>query len=161
MLVLAGVLGGCEGTQRPASEQRIGAYAVRQTAEGLEIRSLPDQHLLLHRLLARLHPRLAGIGVPSVVLSPSRIIDRGSLGQEREWPRSEVASIDLHRRPKGAAEAKDAASDRSWRVLLRRKDGRALREFGFGSASDARAFAAVAGGVLGITPETTTLGRSD
>jgi len=156
---LAALLAGCESAETPAAAQRIGEYAVRQTAEGLEIRSLPDQHPRLNQILARLHPRLAGIGLPSVVLSPARIVDRGSLGQETEWPRSELATIDVHHREKRGVEAKAPEADRSWRVLLRRKDGRTLRGFGFASESDARAFAAAAGSALGIAPQATS-GRS-
>lgn len=152
-LAVVSLLAGCGNAGGAGAGERIGEYAVRQTSEGLEVRSLPDQHPRLHEILARLHPRLAGVGVPSVVLAPTRIIDRGSLGQETEWPRSELASIDVYHRDKRGVEAKTPAFDRSWRVLLRRKDGRTLRGFGFASESDARAFAAAAGSVLGIVPQ--------
>ncbi len=156
VFLLATLLAGCESAETSAAAQRIGEYALRQTAEGLEIRSLPDQHPRLSQLLARLHPRLAGVGIPSVVLAPARIVDRGSLGQETEWPRSELATLDVLHREKRSVEAKAPEHDRSWRVLLRRKDGRTLRGFGFASESDARAFAAAAGSVLGITPQQTS-----
>lgn len=152
-LALASLLVACGSAEQAPGGQRIGDYSLWQTADGLEVRSLPDQHPRLGQLLGWLHPRLGGIGAPSVLLSPVHIIDRGSLGNQTEWPRSEVASITLYGRGKRGVEAKTQSFDRSWRVLLRRRDGRALRGFGFASESDARAFAAAIGSVLGAVPQ--------
>jgi hypothetical protein len=146
----------CGGAETTVGAERIGDYAIQQGADGLEIRSIPDQHPTLNRILSRLHPKLAEVGLPSVTLSSTRIVDRGSLGNETEWPRSEVASVVVQHRAKRAVEAKIEAADRSWRVLLLRKNGRPLRNgWGFPDESDARALAAIVGRVLGTTPQET------
>lgn len=152
-LGLATLMAGCGASEVPVGADRIGDYTLRQGADGLEIRSIPDQHPNLNRLLAQLSPRLARVGIPSLTLSPARIVDCGSLGNETEWPRSEVVTVTLSNRIKRGIESKTLGADRSWRVLLLRKDGRALRSgFGFASESDARAFAAAVGRALDTTP---------
>lgn len=154
---LAATVSGCSGEPSWTGTERIGDYAIEQGTDGLEIRSIPDQHPTLNRLLASLHGKLAHVGLPSVTLSSTRIVDRGSLGNETEWPRSEVASVVVQHRVKRGPEAKMEAADRSWRVLLLRKNGRPLRNgWGFADESDARALAALVGGVLGTTPQVTS-----
>jgi hypothetical protein len=155
-LALAWLVSACGGSEKPvASMERIGDYAISQGLDGLEIRSLPDQHPTLNRILAKLHPKLAEVGMPSTTLSATRILDRGSLGNETEWPRSEVSAVTVQKRVQRGIETKTTGGDRSWRVLLVRKNGRPLRNgFGFGNESDARAFADVVGRALGTTPQT-------
>lgn len=154
-IVLTGLLvTACGGSEVPVGAERIGSYAVRQMPNGLEIRSLPDQHPNLNRLLAWLHPSLAKVGLPGVVLSRDRIVEYGALGTEAEWPRKEVASVAVQRRERRAVEAKTEFANRSWRVLLLRTDGQPLRSgFGFADEADARAFASRVGTALSLPPE--------
>ena len=154
LLAAAMLVAACGGSEVPVGAERIGDYAVRQTPDGLEIRSLPDQHPNLNRFLGWLHPSLAKVGLPSVVLSPTRVLEHGSLGTEAEWPRKEVASVAVQNRAPRGIEAKSQVADRSWRVLLLRTDGQPLRSgFGFGRESDARAFASLVGKALLLPPE--------
>lgn len=134
--------------------ETIGDYGVVQGADGLEIRSLPDQHPNLNALLAKLGPSFEKIGLPSTTISATSVIDRGILGNETEWPRRDVARVAVQSRQPRGPEAKIEALDRSWRVLLLRADGKPLRRgFGFSREIDARAFAAVVGTALGVAPE--------
>jgi hypothetical protein len=154
VLVLSSLLVACGASQDAVLGDKIGDYTLTSTPDGLEIRSVPDQHPNLNRLLARISPRLERVGLPSITLSPTRILECGSLGNETEWPRSEVASVTVQNRVKRGIEAKNQGADRSWRVLLLRKDGHALRTgFGFALEADARAFAAAAAHALGTTPQ--------
>lgn len=154
LLVAAALVTACGGSELPVGAEKIGDYAVRQTPEGLEVRSLPDQHPGLNRLLGWLHPGFAKIGLPSVALSPTRILEHGALGTETEWPRKEVASVAVQNRVPRGVEAKSELLDRSWRVLLLRTDGQPLRSgFGFAREADARAMAALVGRALSLPPQ--------
>ncbi len=133
---------------------RIGEYALIQQIDGLEIRSIPDQHPNLNRLLASIHSSLALVGLPSVTVSRIRIVERGSLGNETEWLRSDLARITVQSRLPRGIEAKTQSLDRTWRVSLLRADGQPLRNsFGFAHERDARAFAAAIGSALGAQPQ--------
>ena len=138
----------------PQGATRIGDYTLQETPEGLEIRSIPDQHPNLNRLFGWLHPSLAKVGLPSVTLTPAQVLQRDSLGQETWWSSAEIARVVVQQRAKRGVEAKTQLLDRSWRVLILKQKGRPLRRsFGFGSESDARAFAAAISRALGAKPE--------
>jgi len=153
-LGLAWLLLACGHPEDAVHANKIGDYALEQQVDALEIRSIPDQHPNLNRLLASIHPSLAKVGLPSVTVSKAEIVDRGSLGNERQWPRSALARITVQSRAPRGVEAKTQSLDRTWRVSLLRANGQALRgSFGFGNESDARAFASALGTALGTQPQ--------
>ena len=154
LFVAATIAAACGGSEVPVGAEKIGDYAVRQTPEGLEVRSLPDQHPNLNQLLGWLHPSLAKVGLPSVVLSPTLIVEHGALGTRAEWPRKEVASVAVQNRAPRGIEAKSEIANRSWRVLLLRTDGQPMRRaFGFAREVDARGLAALVGQALSLPPQ--------
>jgi hypothetical protein len=153
-LGLVALVAACGDSGESVTANRIGEYSLDQQVAALEIRSIPDQHPNLNRLLASIHPSLAKVGLPSVTVSRTEIVERGSLGNETEWPRSALARITVQSRLPRGMEAKTQSLDRTWRVSLLRADGQPLRSsFGFGSESDARAFAAALGSALGAQPQ--------
>lgn len=144
----------CGDSGESVTTNRIGEYTLEEQVAALEIRSIPDQHPNLNRLLASLHPSLAKVGLPSVTVSRTEIVERGSLGNETAWPRSALARITVRSRIPRGMEAKTESLNRTWRVSLLRADGQPLRSsFGFGQESDARAFAAALGRALGAQPQ--------
>jgi hypothetical protein len=159
-LGLAWLLLACGHPEDAVHANKIGDYALEQQLDALEIRSIPDQHPNLNRLLASIHPSLAKVGLPSVTVSKTEIVDRGSLGNEKQWPRSALARITVQSRTPRGVEAKTQSLDRTWRVSLLRANGQPLRSFGFGNESDARAFASALGTALGAQPQDVSPGES-
>jgi len=125
-----------------APTRTIGDYSLRQTETGLEIRNRPSQHHWLNRLLSALHPSLARIGLPRIVVTDDRIVERGYFGGERSWPRASLAEVAVVRARTTGPETKVQGRARPWAVRWLSADGSALRSrFRFRTEQEARVFA--------------------
>lgn len=132
--------------------------AAEAGSEGaIELRHRASQHAWLGALLARLHPSLAGVGRPSVVVGPGGARVYGSLGGETVVARSAIDRVVVREEGVQGAEAKNPAAARPWRVDLVGPDGARLlpRAFGLAREADARRLAERLEGALGLTPRTT------
>jgi len=156
-------LAACGGPPGEGEEgtSRIGSYQLRTLPEGLEIRSIPDQQPWLNRLFGWLHPRIAQLGLPAVLITADHVIEWSGLGIERSRPLAEVRSVAVSKRLPRGPEAKTQLLDRSWRVLLLDGEGRTLRGFGFGREADARAFSVALARACGVAASADRIEAAD
>ena len=149
-LALALVCAACtEGADGMAGD-RIGIYRVREVEAGLEVRSVPDQHPWLGRLLGTFDSTWGRAGAPFVRVSRERILERRFWGGEHHWSAGEVAEVAVRDQGRSLWRDKVPTLARPWRVLLLDRHGEPLRRsFRLEREADARALAARLRAALG------------